>query len=73
MASRSYGHLAHIDDQGEPTDLAGWQKQIEADHTEMNGKGDFNEHKSPEEGFIDLDLDSEERPLLWSVAEGTRA
>ncbi len=46
------GHKAAA---GEPKDLAGWQKQIEADYTELNGKGDFKKHKPPEEGFFDLD------------------
>lgn len=45
------GHTAA---KGEPTDLAGWQKQIEADYTALKDKGDFKKHKSPEEGFLDL-------------------
>jgi hypothetical protein len=46
------GHTAAS---GEPADLAGWQKQIEADYAALNNKGDFKKHKPPEEGFLDLD------------------
>jgi hypothetical protein len=52
LTSAVQGHTAA---KGEPRDLAGWQKQIEADYTELNGKGDFDNHKPPEEGFLDLD------------------
>ena len=52
LTSAVKGHTAA---KGEPKDVAGWQKQIEADYTELNGKGDFDNHKPPEEGFIDLD------------------
>jgi hypothetical protein len=45
------GHKAAA---GEPADLAGWQRQIAADYEALNGKGDFNKHKPPEEGFLDL-------------------
>jgi hypothetical protein len=40
---------------GEPTDVAGWLTQIELDHTELSAGGDFDKHKPPEEGFLDLD------------------
>ena len=46
------GHTAAT---GEPADLPGWQKQIEADYAALNEKGDFKDHKPPEEGFLDLD------------------
>jgi hypothetical protein len=55
LAALTAAVTRHTAVKGEPTDLAGWQKQIEADYTKLNGKGDFKKHKSPEEGFIDLD------------------
>ncbi len=55
LAALTAAVTGHTSAEGEPTDLAGWQKQIEADYAALNGKGDFNKHKPPEEGFIDLD------------------
>ena len=45
----------HAPARGEPTDVAGWLARIEKDHTDLGAGGDFENHKSPEEGFIDLD------------------
>ena len=39
---------------GEPADAAGWLKQIELDHAALSAGGDFDKHKPPEEGFLDL-------------------
>jgi len=39
---------------GEPTDLAGWVKQIEKDRTSVAG-GDFANHTAAAQGFMDLD------------------
>jgi hypothetical protein len=57
------GHLPELTDKvtqhtaakGEPADVAGWLAQIEKDHKSLGGAADFSGHKSPEEGFIDLD------------------
>jgi hypothetical protein len=40
---------------GEPADVAGWLARIEQDHTELSAGGDFDKHKPPAEGFLDLD------------------
>ncbi len=46
------GHTAA---KGEPADVAGWLEQIEQDHTDLSAGGDFDKHKPPAEGFLDLD------------------
>lgn len=45
------GHTAA---KGEPTDEAGWVKQIEKDHTAITKSADFKGHTSPEKGFMDF-------------------
>ena len=45
------GHTAA---KGEPTDEAGWVKQIEKDHAAITKSADFKRHTSPEKGFMDF-------------------
>jgi hypothetical protein len=53
LTTQVHGHTAA---KGEPTDVPGWLKQINADHADLSADGtDFEKHKPPEEGFIDLD------------------
>ena len=40
---------------GEPTDVPAWLEQIEKDHAALSASGDFEKHKPPEQGFLDLD------------------
>ena len=54
LAALTAAVQGHTAAEGEPTDLAGWQEQIKADYTALKDKGDFKKHKSPEEGFLDL-------------------
>ncbi len=54
LAALTTAVQGHTAAKGEPTDLAGWQKQIEADYTALKDTGDFKKHKSPDEGFLDL-------------------
>lgn len=44
----------HIAGKGEPTDYAGWLRQINADHKLLSGRGDFAEHNDPAMGFLDF-------------------
>jgi hypothetical protein len=63
LATQVAGHTAQP---GEPTDVKGWQAQIETDYTALKDKGDFKKHKPPEEGFLDLD----ERVVLALTGAG---
>ena len=45
----------HSGASGEPAGVEGWLKQIEQDHADLSAGGDFDKHKPPEEGFLDLD------------------
>jgi hypothetical protein len=53
LTQQVQGHTAV---KGEPADVPGWLKQINADHAALSADDtDFEKHKPPEEGFMDLD------------------
>jgi D-alanyl-D-alanine carboxypeptidase len=63
----------HTPLKGEPTDLAGWVKQIEKDRRSVAG-GDFANHTAAAEGFMDLDkslvLAMADAGLTWGGTYG---
>jgi hypothetical protein len=63
----------HTPLKGEPTDLAGWVKQIEKDRKSVAG-GDFAGHTAAAEGFMDLDkalvLAMADAGLTWGGTYG---
>jgi hypothetical protein len=44
----------HAPAKGEPTDAPTWLEQIRKDHKALDNRGDFANHKAPEQGFLDF-------------------
>jgi hypothetical protein len=83
LAYRESANLSELQDKvrvhkrlsGEPADAPKWLKQINKDANALGDAADFKDHKSPEEGFLDLNeavvLALTNAGLKWGGTYGT--